>query len=94
MDSQMTPILLKDNRELKRIVSTLKTNFEKLEYECENLRQWIFGRTYNGQEIEESANITDESDIGKGINDAIVMQESKQNSYPRWDRFLFSWNRT
>jgi hypothetical protein len=91
MSGQMTPILLKDNRELNRIVNTFKSNFEKLENECENLRQLIFDT--RGQEIEESANIKDEFDIGRRINDSLVISESEQYSYPKWDRFLFPWNR-
>jgi hypothetical protein len=93
MASQMTPILLKDNRELKRVVNTLTNNFEKLEQECKDLRESTSGTARYGQEIEESANIIDESDIGRGINDAFVMQESEEDYYPKWNRFLFAWNR-
>jgi hypothetical protein len=94
MHDQMTPILFKENRELNGRVSTLEKNFEKLEDKFENSRKLISGPTRDGQEIEESANITDESDIGRGISDAIGIQESEQYSYQKWNRFLFAWNRT
>jgi hypothetical protein len=93
MDSQITPLLIKSNRELKIIVNNFEKNFKILEDECQNLRELIFARTHYEQEIEESPNITEESDIGRGINHALLIQQSQQDYYPKWNRFLFAWNR-
>jgi hypothetical protein len=94
MDSQMTPILFKQNRELKGDVSTLKNNFEKLEQECQNLRQLKSGTIHDGKPIKQSTNIIDKSDIGRGINDVPVMEKSEQDYSQKWNRFLFLWNQT
>lgn len=92
MDIQMMPKLIKENCELKRNVSDLKTDFEKLRHECENLRQVISDRKDDEQKIEEPTNIRYISDIGRRINDDIFMQETRQYHHDKWNRFLFPWN--
>jgi Spy/CpxP family protein refolding chaperone len=52
MNIPMTHDLVKDNHESKNTVGALKTNSEKLEHECKDLRQLISDSKFDGQKIE------------------------------------------
>jgi hypothetical protein len=94
LEPELKMVTKQENQELERRISILEPELKMvIKQENKDLKRLMFGTTYNGHEIEESANIIDESDTGRGINDAILMQESEQDSYQRWSRFLFPWNR-
>jgi hypothetical protein len=75
MNNHMTPLLIKKNRKLERTISSLKEELETLKSENKNLRQMVFGPTYDGQEVDDSMNGTDADDNGTGINDQVVLEE-------------------
>jgi hypothetical protein len=80
MNDHMTPILIKQNRELARSISTLKVEVEMLKQENINMWQLFFGPTHDGQEADDSGHGTDATDGATGISNEILPTELSEST--------------
>lgn len=97
MNNYMIPKWIQQDRELKRRIEQLETELEIVKQSEKELQQMKFDLIHHRKEeeveVEESTHIIDQSDKGKGINDTIIMSEYQSYNSPKWDRYLYPWNR-
>jgi regulator of replication initiation timing len=75
MDHHMISLLFKQNRELKRTLSTLKDELEKLELENESLKRLVSPQIRDGEETDETPYSVDTAEPGTGINNQTCAEE-------------------
>lgn len=75
MEHHMISLLFKQNRELKRTISHLKEDLDKLEQENERLKRAIFPQTHDGEEADETPYSVDTAEAGTGINNQTCAEE-------------------
>jgi regulator of replication initiation timing len=75
MDHHMISLLFKQNRKLKRTISTLKVELDKLKLENESLKQWMSPQIRDGEETDETPCSVDSAEPGTGINNQTCAEE-------------------